>query len=351
MSSSCDSLLNISNVDARLAMARECNQRELERLHKTWDGLSSRAITSKFLESLDFSCPKLRVASIFYPSIWPPFVRGARAASSLEEGEIICAVPGSSLVDGFGKMFAYMRSALNDLPSQHRAYTVLSVLLVAEANFSLWNTQIPYARLVFTHDVSSVPMLWPRASKQWGAAPMTLRVIASQARDDALEAYEALRALTPRVSPGFHPGLVPRREDFLRAWTIVRARSFTVERPVHTQGCQFANARFAKECRGEPHTLMAPLLDFVNHGGDESNAAASYEERVDGDGSFLENAMVLKATRAIRRGEELTIDYGSHCAEEWLCRYGFVPAGSYPCGARLPARRRRGHRSGSPRPR
>ena len=79
---------------------------------------------------------------------------------------------------------------------------------------------------------------------------------------------------------------------------------------------------------GPPLRVVAPVFDFINHGGCAgANAIFGVEcERVfDLRGARL----VVRATREIKRGEEVLIDYGGSARPQWRClaSYGFVPSG------------------------
>ena len=70
-------------------------------------------------------------------------------------------------------------------------------------------------------------------------------------------------------------------------------------------------------------------LDYCN------GVAGSYDNKLD--------RFVLHATHAIRRGAELSIDYGvdGWCKEEVVGRYGFAPSKVSPCTATKSTRDRK----------
>ena len=71
-------------------------------------------------------------------------------------------------------------------------------------------------------------------------------------------------------------------------------------------------------CRVEPGIrLLAPIFDFLNHGGDRSNAEFAREE----------NCLVVRTTKTVQAGVEVLIDYGESARPGWKCllNYGFVP--------------------------
>ena len=79
---------------------------------------------------------------------------------------------------------------------------------------------------------------------------------------------------------------------------------------------------------GPPLRVVAPVFDFINHGGRaRANAIFGVE---DGRTFDLGGArLVVRATREIARGEEVLVDYGGSARPQWRClaSYGFVPSG------------------------
>ena len=79
---------------------------------------------------------------------------------------------------------------------------------------------------------------------------------------------------------------------------------------------------------GPPLRVVAPVFDFINHGGRaRANAIFGVE---DGRTFDLGGArLVVRATREIARGEEGLVDYGGSARPQWRClaSYGFVPSG------------------------
>jgi len=98
-----------------------------------------------------------------------------------------------------------------------------------------------------------------------------------------------------------------------------------------------------RSCRVKRHDgfgptlrLLAPIFDFINHGGTLSNAKFELEDDsldqafcISTDYAKLEKkpALVVRAKKTIEEGEEVLIDYGDSAKPEWKClsSYGFVP--------------------------
>jgi hypothetical protein len=87
-------------------------------------------------------------------------------------------------------------------------------------------------------------------------------------------------------------------------------------------------------CQSDDHIeadqirVMAPIFDFINHGG--PNAANAYFELQEAqhEVSLPHDALVVKASRDIARDDQLLIDYGAaSTSPSWKClfSYGFVP--------------------------
>jgi len=69
---------------------------------------------------------------------------------------------------------------------------------------------------------------------------------------------------------------------------------------------------------GPPLRLLAPVFDFINHGGSQANS----DFYLEGD------SLVVRATKDLHTDTEVLIDYGSSARPTWKClsSYGFVPA-------------------------
>lgn len=99
------------------------------------------------------------------------------------------------------------------------------------------------------------------------------------------------------------------------ALDIIQTRSCRPERRDHSQW-------------GTPVRLLAPVFDFINHGGGAS--ANAYFDLEGGEVTDLTApALVVRASRTggIASNEQVTIDYGESARPAWKClaSYGFVP--------------------------
>lgn len=78
---------------------------------------------------------------------------------------------------------------------------------------------------------------------------------------------------------------------------------------VQTRACRVDNERLLP--------IIAPVFDFINHGGSTANAYYMIEKM---------NALVIRASRRMAKGEQVLIDYGHSTRPSWQCllNYGFV---------------------------
>lgn len=96
-------------------------------------------------------------------------------------------------------------------------------------------------------------------------------------------------------------------DDFSNMISIVRSRNlnFTPEEP--------------KYFDMNSVVILAPIVDMINH---------SFQPNCRLFGSYFqhesESFVVVKATKEIKKGEELTINYGNMHNLDYLMRYGFV---------------------------
>ena len=65
--------------------------------------------------------------------------------------------------------------------------------------------------------------------------------------------------------------------------------------------------------------MLVPLIDMANHA---SRPGGGGHHHVEADGDSI---CLLAGDRGVRRGEEVTLDYGSRRNEDWILHYGFVP--------------------------
>jgi hypothetical protein len=84
---------------------------------------------------------------------------------------------------------------------------------------------------------------------------------------------------------------------------------------------------------GPPIRFMVPIFDFINHGSmrcrGEAGANAQFrlESSVAENDGRESNQLLVCATRDLKAGEEVLIDYGESARPAWKClfSYGFVP--------------------------
>jgi hypothetical protein len=121
------------------------------------------------------------------------------------------------------------------------------------------------------------------------------------------------------------------------ALDIVQTRSCRVERKLFGDDDGDDDDNVPPRVWGPPIRIIAPVFDFINHGGSgsSSNACFGLEDNVNGNNNNnnilindLSRWLVVRATRTINKGDEILIDYGDSARPQWKCltSYGFVPS-------------------------
>ena len=122
------------------------------------------------------------------------------------------------------------------------------------------------------------------------------------------------------------------------ALDIVQTRSCRVERKLFGGGDDGVDDdNVPPRVWGPPIRIIAPVFDFINHGGSGSgsNARFGVEDNINGNNNnkniLLDDSsrwLVVRATRTINKGDEILIDYGDSARPQWKCltSYGFVPS-------------------------
>lgn len=122
------------------------------------------------------------------------------------------------------------------------------------------------------------------------------------------------------------------------ALDIVQTRSCRVERKLFGGGDDGDDDdNVPPRVWGPPIRIIAPVFDFINHGGSGSgsNACFGVEDNINGNNNnnniLLDDSsrwLVVRATRTINKGDEILIDYGDSARPQWKCltSYGFVPS-------------------------
>merc|ERR1719232_452662 len=129
---------------------------------------------------------------------------------------------------------------------------------------------------------------------------------------NSLKEYKKLKNSTTSKVVENNLDLIIQKEEQLarqchRALDLVQTRSCRVER---------------LDGMSPPIRVLAPIFDFINHGG-KSKSNAYFELK------SIENVphFVVRATTNIPSKEEILIDYGDSTRPAWKClsSYGFVP--------------------------
>jgi hypothetical protein len=314
----------------------------------TWDGQNFTAVSDLWQRYVALSptinCPKVGVAHFYYPSLGTS-IRGAKALQPISRKERICKVPVLSMLSIFtvrnSTLAPVLKAAEKTLGSQLEEKSAIILLLMRERE-RIRSTLMPYARLIETHDVSGIPMLWAPHSHKWANTSARLRMTSLDIRRKALEQYKlvvqpALRSYPYHLSEGLEcarelslsqlsrvcsHALLEKmysEETFLRWWAIISARDWVLD------------------MYGENHAFLAPVVDMMNFG--QVGIRAEFDS--------AEHAFVVTATQPIAEGEELLFYYGSICIDQWIRIYGFSPPNARKCplahnqrkGTRMPSTR------------
>ena len=312
----------------------------------TWANLSLEEHSARWESYMNsgqigFRCPKVATAFFWYQSLRAR-IRGAKATTDIEAGEVVCSVPVGSLFSDMtvgNTSLRILQESLNahqkvaeGPPGAKRNSKMrrldergLMALLVLRETARTRSHLMPYAALILTHDVEGVPMLWPDDSPRWRRASPMLRSLAATSRASAERNFEAivpaaisrfgavlsegLECAAPSPGGG-HPSCshaelaaVYSRERFLRTYAIIAARDWVL--PVY----------------GRHRAFLAPVIDMLNYG--QVGLRGRFDDKA--------GAFVVRATTPIKAGSELLFFYGSFCSDIAINMYGFAPAGSVSC--------------------
>lgn len=106
---------------------------------------------------------------------------------------------------------------------------------------------------------------------------------------------------------------------------LVKSRGFTLLKPVLKQPPDSDAMETDKEPEATimSKTVMIPYVDFINHDADKANAELIVLETKAEDESFY----AVQATKSIRKGQEITLCYGTgqETTADLLGGYGFIP--------------------------
>ncbi|KAG2497988.1 hypothetical protein HYH03_004247 [Edaphochlamys debaryana] len=239
-------------------------------------------------------------------------------ASGGGERGLVCELP---VAPGEALLEVPLRLALTDHPGDEESNTLLyegapwSVRLScrllrhrAAGKASPW---APYVRVL----PSLVPS--PLNLFEWD----DISALRYPPAEEALHSTEWLQSdAFGAASPEARGGL--GEADFKWALSVVHSRTFANAAPGGGVGVR----------------MLVPLVDMMNHGGDEAPAGS---RGLAGPGVATDNvrwdlvgpdrsstggwAMVVSATRAIAPGQELLLSYGERPSDDFFLHYGFVP--------------------------
>ncbi|KAL1523842.1 hypothetical protein AB1Y20_018763 [Prymnesium parvum] len=255
-------------------------------------------------------------------------VRGAMASVDLRGGEMCTLGEGALLtVASVRKQLGESSSgrprlsqevaSLGDLVQSAADERALLALLLMREDARASSPLMPYLQALLHRAHEHIPSAWDpssaegaerRAELERDAGPRTLRA-ADELRRVISAHYtalvpRALEQLPTLLLDGVVDAEYYSEQRFIEFWLSIRSRSFE-------------NNGFG---------VLVPLACLLNHPPthEPSNVELQYVAQ--------RNGFVMKATRHIKQGEELTYSYGSNlCKERALLVYGFVQDGMPSC--------------------
>eukprot|EP00667_Euglena_gracilis_P012546 EG_transcript_12905 len=216
-----------------------------------------------------------------------PSQRGLRVTQAVPEGTVVLDIPFSCCIVEPQELPPEVEEEMGGLPEGFTWDVRLAIKLL-EAVEGRWSSfWTAYARLFPAPHAMALPFLLPPALQQELHHPDVAAAAAAQ--------QERLRELFPDMVPAADAPPEAYPSPLLWAWALVRSRAFIC---------------------GDRHFAFVPFLDMANHA---SLPTANFE--VD----LAARRYRLRALRALRAGEEVTITYGERLDNQRLfSQYGFV---------------------------
>lgn len=221
------------------------------------------------------------------------FGLGLAAKSDAEEGDLLCQVPkqlviseqlSSSLSDKDSRYHKWLNGSLMGSSGPHLLQRLVLYLALSQDQYPLWR---PYFRTLPNAIELSLPFSW------------------------SLDRVDELEFLSIHEATVFKRKFV---DAVYKAASEAVAETFK-EVSLHTWILTFE--WIASRCLSTPagEAILVPVIDLVNH---SEHANARYD--------FVDGDVILVATRPIKSGEQVYIDYGPRSSGEFLFKYGFVPS-------------------------
>lgn len=170
---------------------------------------------------------------------------------------------------------------------------------------------------------SPTPDFWTVEEIQELEVPLVVQELLERKEQVRARVEEARRKSSRKETPSRDddtPDTIPlspdtTQEELLHALWLVRSRAFTTLKKAITLDATEGLLQ---------RTVLIPFLDFLNHH-KKANVAL---EVVESQSSYEESFYALVAQRPIRKGEELTICYGTGQEASWevYIKYGFWPS-------------------------
>jgi hypothetical protein len=307
------------------------------------DGSDSSDLLSDLCRML-YATPK---DSIRFESIMSDGVRGASLNKPVPEGEVIISIPlEACLSDESESVPQWMiKAALESNDEEDdQGYTLsswatrLAACFIdlqlqnnanANANINpghkLWLSMLPDPDIV----QASLPVHWDDDLVQSARCTALELAVDSAyfARAQTLE--DLVFALTNYCDYDHGKSAQELRTMCDQALDVVQTRTCRLDRGLSNNN--------DGRTYGPPLRVLAPIFDLINHGSTknrgESGANAQFALEGDDDDELLvakDARVVVRATRDLRQGDEIFIDYGPSAQPAWRCllSYGFIPYSS-----------------------
>lgn len=237
------------------------------------------------------------------PACFPDTGRGLRSRTSLQEGQVIIALPESCLLTTDTVIRSYLGAYVAEWQPPPSPLLALCTFLVAEKHAGARSPWKPYLQIL--PEAYSCPVcLEPEVV---GLLPGRLAAEAREQRTRVQEMFTSSRDLFSSLQPLFSEATesIFSYSAFLWAWCTVNTRAVYLKRG-RRPGLS-----------AEPDTCaLAPYLDLLNHSpGVQVKAGFNEETR----------CYEIRTGSGCRQHQEVFICYGPHDNHRLLLDYGFVP--------------------------
>ncbi|KAJ2902758.1 Ribosomal lysine N-methyltransferase set11 [Zalerion maritima] len=214
---------------------------------------------------------------------------GIVAAEDIEVNDIVLKVPAACLrtVDTFPTKLK------SKLPKDMTVHSLLALDIVLDPTsaYSIWQAAFP----PFSDFQKCIPLLWDSSTTS-SHLPFTVRKLVDHQLEKLSRDWSIISPVFPDLS----------EDRYTHAWLLVNTRTF-----------YYATSRHERLYPKDDRMALQPIADLFNHSSC-GGCTVSFDSRVlDSEG------FAVKATRAYKKGQEVTISYGNHSNDLLLAEYGF----------------------------